>query len=168
MIRTIAEELRAAYWSGFRDCAVWTATAIVFVMMVTVLFLVTGCATIPDPATPTGPVTSADIIAHQAALVRSDADRERQAVRRTRAAVWGCTLFDALATLYVIRERDDAREANPLLPNPRTQPAAFITVKLSVAAVMDWSARRGHHREVRISSGMMCGAGIWNLTQAVK
>jgi hypothetical protein len=129
-----------------------------------------SCATIPDPEVPVWPVTPRTIPEYQQKLIVVKKQREAQTLARVRAASIVCTCLDIASTLYLVNKEDsNFKEGNPLLPNPKTNPEAFIGVKLSIAGVVDYFARRDKRNlpATKIYAGVMCGAALWNTSQLI-
>lgn len=79
----------------------------------------------------------------------------------------GCQAADVATTLFGVHQRG-LKEANPIMPNPKTQPELFVGVKLSLAWLLDRGAKRGYQRDVRTAAKATCGIALWNLVQAIK
>lgn len=79
-----------------------------------------------------------------------------------------CHTADIVTTIVAVNSSNNLVEGNPLLPDPKDQPALFIGVKGSMLWWFDRSARRGYHTEVRIGSGFLCGVALWNVSQMIK
>lgn len=143
--------------------------AIVLMLAIAAALTCTGCATIEDPPLPQGSLTYRQVHEWRNAMTDAARRRDIRSARITRSLNLLCTAADVATTLVAVNlDSKELKEANPLLPNPARHPGYFLGVKIAIGGANDYVARQGYHNEVRVSSGVLCGIALWNLTRILR